>query len=199
MNKELVSAAIIAGGQSKRFGSPKPQAQFLGKSLLNWSLELAQKLSSHILLIASDIPDEHGDKWSVFKDIIPDKGPLGGILTALKYMPTDWLFILPVDMPLLKPAIYYRLWEERVTNKPVVAVSNSGIESMVSLWHRSNSSVIEQSIRSNKLKINQILRELKATQVSFADQFPLSFFNINFEEDIVFLEAQVKNRLRKDV
>ncbi len=188
------SAAIIAGGKSRRFGSPKFQAKFRDKTLIEYSLRLAQNLSDQLLLIANDPELESLIEVPVFPDLIPNKGPLGGILTALSKIDTEWLFVLPVDMPLLKADVYFKLWQQRTDDKPAVATSSKGIESMVSLWHRSHRPFIEKLIRNDQLKINLALKELAAVQVHFGEESDFNFFNINFKEDIEKLERIATER-----
>ncbi|MHB2155051.1 molybdenum cofactor guanylyltransferase [Calditrichota bacterium GD2] len=190
------SAAIIAGGKSRRFGSPKHQALFCGRPLIEWSIELAASLSERIILIASEKQLEQKFGLPVAEDVVPGKGPLGGILTALKHIETEWLFVLPVDMPLLKKDIYFKLWERRKNGRPVVAVSDTGIESMVSLWRRSHAALIESLIMSDQLKINVALRKLNAEEVFFPAEFSVFFSNINFKEDLGRLEKISKARGR---
>lgn len=194
MKIKEVSSAIIAGGKSRRFGSPKYQATFGGKTLIQYSVQLAQKLSEQLLVIANDPELQTRFNLPVFPDLIPNKGPLGGILTALTKMQTKWLFILPVDMPLLKPEIYFQLWQQRTDAKPVVATSSKGIESMVSLWHQSHRPFVEQLIKQGQLKINLALKELGAVQVPFGQEADFNFFNINFKEDIEKLEQIARER-----
>ena len=195
MKIQNTTVAIIAGGKSKRFGSPKYKAKFLGKPLIEWSLELAGTLSNNILIISQNRQLFEKYKVPVFPDRLPGKGPLGGILTALEKMSGDWLFVLPVDSPLLRPQIYLSLWEQKENLRPAVAVSKNGIESMVSLWHRSHAFTIETFIKEEKLKINLVLKALKAKEITFslADQ-ELIFSNINFKEDLQRLEILARNR-----
>ena len=49
-----ITVAIVAGGSSKRFGSEKSLAEFQGKPLLTYMLNVAQQISSNILVVVSD-------------------------------------------------------------------------------------------------------------------------------------------------
>ncbi len=188
------TAAIIAGGQSKRFGSPKYRAQFAGKTLLDWSLQLAQTLSASVLVVSNDQRLAKEQRFPVYADVMPGKGPLGGILTALVKMSTEWLFVLPVDMPLLQAEVYQTLWENKSDQRPVVAVSENGVESMVSLWHQSNAQTIKRLLLAGQLKIHYALKTLQAIEVSFSTDSKLLFSNINFQEDLQRLEKFLQNR-----
>ncbi|NOX89967.1 MAG: molybdenum cofactor guanylyltransferase, partial [Calditrichaeota bacterium] len=125
----------------------------------------------------------------VYRDIIPGCGPLGGIYTALNNFDSDWLAVLPVDMPLLDAEIYFHLWKQREDQRPVVAKTKKGIESMVSLWHKSNLSFIEERIKIRQWSIYRVLNEMNAVQVNFPPEKQIQFFNINYKEDLELLKS----------
>lgn len=76
-----ILGAILAGGQSRRFGSDKAQALFEGKALLDHVAD-ALRLQCAELVIA-------GREWPGLKSVAdipePGLGPLGGLAGALDY------------------------------------------------------------------------------------------------------------------
>ena len=99
--------AIVAGGTSKRFGSDKALAEFHGKTLVEHMTNIARKLSSEIMIVASDEEQETRLRETV-KDIrvVIDppsdiKCALAGALTAFEYTITPFTLLLPVDTPLV--------------------------------------------------------------------------------------------------
>ncbi|MBN2365816.1 MAG: hypothetical protein EH225_07290, partial [Calditrichaeota bacterium] len=51
-----LSLAVLAGGQSRRFGSPKFHARFMSQTLLEIMLQKASGISENLLVIAGQIP-----------------------------------------------------------------------------------------------------------------------------------------------
>ena len=184
MQRLPCSVAIIAGGQSKRFGSPKYQAKIGDLRLIDFSLHLARDLSSEIMII-SGLPEiRQAFTLPVFDDVFPQCGPLGGIHSALLHGTRDWLAVLPVDMPLLKSEFYHTLWENRRGNVPLVAKTAKGIEPMVSLWPRTVLPAIERALSGGRFKIHELLEKLSAVQVFFSPEDTIHFFNVNFRDDL---------------
>lgn len=96
-----VYAGILIGGKSSRFGRPKHLVEDQGKT---WLERTVEKIGSHVdgivILGAGAIPDSLGAA-AVLCDVQDVKGPLAGMLAAMRWRPlTSWLFV-PCDLPLL--------------------------------------------------------------------------------------------------
>ncbi len=103
---EKATVAILAGGSAKRFGSEKALAEFQGRPLITHMVDVAQKLSSEIMIVVSDETQEENLR-GVVSDvrIVIDppseiKSALAGALTAFEYTLTSHVLLLPVDTPL---------------------------------------------------------------------------------------------------
>lgn len=77
----MILGAIIAGGQSRRFGSDKALAEIAGKPLLQRVADALGSQTDALIVCGREwpglvsVPDRPG----------PDQGPLGGICAALHY------------------------------------------------------------------------------------------------------------------
>ncbi len=192
------TAAIIAGGMSRRFGSPKYLAVFNGRRLIDLALDLATTLCAQVLIVAGKNHLQIDRKVQIFADLVEGCGPLGGIFTALKQARSEWIAVLPVDMPLLQADVYQRLWQARTGQRPVVAHSGGKMESMVSLWHQSHLQFIEQSLKLGRWSVHHTLEDLQAVSVTFPENQQYQFANINFRSDLEKLEEkqrQLQERL----
>lgn len=193
-----LTAVVLAGGKSKRFGSPKSIVRFDGKNLIAIAIDLARQICNRTIIIKDDekIPLLNGIKS--FKDIHPGKGPIGGVQSALTFSETENIAILPVDMPLLCVEIYNHLASIKKINTPVVAISTHGMEPLVSIWSKSNLTRINQSIEKNILSLWKCLEDLNAIKLNFGKLYPeipdSCFFNINTREDLDLLKKLKKNK-----
>lgn len=97
------TAAILAGGRARRFGGRhKPLALLGGKTLLEHQLEVLDPLFDEILLITNE-PEafQPFSRLSMVTDMLPDKGPLGGIHSALYHASQQSVLVVAGDMPFL--------------------------------------------------------------------------------------------------
>ena len=96
-----VTAAVLAGGGSTRFGSDKALARLPGEdaTFLERAVVIARSVAVEVLIIA---PERHGYRAAeapILPDRFPGEGPAGGILTALLSATTTWLLALSCDQP----------------------------------------------------------------------------------------------------
>ncbi len=185
---EKITIAVIAGGNSNRFGSSKVQAKFQGKRLIDYALHLAREISDNIIIISGNHPLQADANATVHRDLIPNCGPLGGIYTALYYASTFRVVMLPVDMPLLSAKVYHFLLEIDDTDRPIVALSHTGLESLVSLWPKSALPIVKHSLESQEFEIYKLLKTLNARHIDLQKDMENYkkewFLNINSRHDL---------------
>ncbi|MCJ8159352.1 molybdenum cofactor guanylyltransferase [Sphingomonas sp. LaA6.9] len=76
-----ILGAIIAGGQSRRFGSDKAHAEIVGRKLLDHIADALAPQTDALIVCGRDWPD----LTSIPDRPAPDQGPLGGLCAALRY------------------------------------------------------------------------------------------------------------------
>ncbi len=193
---ENVSTAIIAGGKSRRFGAPKTEALLREQTLLEHAVQFAQGLGPRVLVIGNlEYPET--ESLTVYRDIITGCGPVCGIYTALYHLESEWLAVMPVDMPGLHSSIYRFLYPLAKHQRPVVARSHKGLEPLVSLWPRTALIAFEQAIARKQYRLYKILEQMKAVEAplvqSMPDYDPQWFVNINYKTDLAdFLTGKYK-------
>ena len=184
--KNRLTAAIIAGGKSRRFGSQKLLAIKEGKRLIDYALELSFSLSDRILLVG-DLELNVPDSVSRVKDLVPGCGPIGGIYTALESAKEGWVAVLPGDMPYLTSEVYNYLLGKTEDERPIVAVSPDGIEPLVSLWPVKCSSFLKERISKRNYKLREALSGCMAVEEDISHLVksePRLLLNINYQDDI---------------
>jgi molybdopterin-guanine dinucleotide biosynthesis protein A len=91
-------AAVLAGGSSSRFGSPKADLEIAGKTFLERIVEMLLDGFDTVYVCGGDA-EVLGS--TLIHDARPHAGPLGGIVSALDRAQDRPVFITAVDMPLL--------------------------------------------------------------------------------------------------
>jgi len=97
MDRRMV-AAVLAGGSSSRFGSPKADLEIEGRTFLERIVEALLDGFDTVYVCGGDteVPGS-----TLIHDAAPHAGPLAGIVSALNRARDRPVFITAVDMPLL--------------------------------------------------------------------------------------------------
>ena len=188
------AVAILAGGLSRRFGSPKALAPFRGGRLIDRMVALARQLSDAVFLVIGDQPGPPGLALPAYPDRKPGCGPLGGLDSALAHTPREWVALMPCDMPLLESTVYRVLAAYRQPGRPVLARSHTGLEPLVSLWPASLANRVENALQTGPLALHRWLPQWGAVEVdlpaTLPDYQPRWFTNINRLRDLQALAKQ---------
>ena len=78
-----ISIAILAGGRSSRMGADKSLLLLQGRPIFEHVLERFIPLNIPILIIANDSEKYGYYELPIFPDVIPNRGSLGGLYSAL--------------------------------------------------------------------------------------------------------------------
>src|SRR5262249_3905399 len=101
LQRTMASAAILAGGQARRFGGRDKSALLVGgRSILERQLDVLGRLTDDILLVGtSAVPTPVAIRG--VPDRVPFSGPLGGLDAALDAARDDRVVIVACDMPFI--------------------------------------------------------------------------------------------------
>ncbi|HBK82852.1 MAG TPA: molybdenum cofactor guanylyltransferase, partial [Flavobacterium sp.] len=110
-----LTISILCGGKSSRMQTEKGLVLYQEKRFIECVIEAVLPISNNIQLITNSSKYDHL-AFKKFKDIVVDKGPVGGIYTALTYSKTTLNLILSCDIPLISSEILLELIEKHQTN-----------------------------------------------------------------------------------
>ena len=188
-----VTAAILAGGRSTRMGVDKTLLAVDGESLLLRVVDSVGRICAHTVVVTNR-PEQAGEAGlsinvPVLADEVPFLGPLGGLVTALKEAPDDWVLAVAADLPWLEPELVRALWEARDGAQVVVPVTDKGLEPLLALYHRDCLPAARRVLQSGRRRIVAMFQELRVVEVPVealraADPRLRSLVNVNTPEDL---------------
>jgi molybdenum cofactor guanylyltransferase len=117
-----MTGAILCGGQSSRMGTDKGMLKLQTST---WAQTAVDKISSLGIPVVLSVNDkQYGDYAQLFptSQLIKDdkalaiKGPVCGVLSIHLQYPTEDLFVLACDMPLLDPLLLKELHSHAASN-----------------------------------------------------------------------------------
>ena len=109
---ERVTALILAGGRSSRFGRDKLAEPIAGRAMLDHVVERVREVVSDILVVtaAGTTLDVPGDV-EIVRDDLRFEGPLAGLGVGLRAVDpgVERVIVVGGDMPTVVPAVLARL------------------------------------------------------------------------------------------
>jgi molybdopterin-guanine dinucleotide biosynthesis protein A len=187
----VITGAVLAGGESSRFGRDKALEVFHGSRMVDRCVQGLRALCDPVLVVANDLSPLLDVDAALVRDIIPRRGPLGGIYTALFFSPHPWVLVKATDMPYLEPALAERLVREALQDKADVIVPRTGpyYEPLLAAYHVRCLPHVARCIGDDKRQIISFygkvrVRTLEETQWRPLDPRGRSFWNVNTPEDL---------------
>src|SRR5437016_4144757 len=96
-----VTALILCGGRSRRMGRPKAFLPFAGRTIIEHLVDICGQIFAETLLVSNEPDTVSHLPVDAVKDILPYRGPLGGILSGLLVAKNDHALVIACDMPLV--------------------------------------------------------------------------------------------------
>lgn len=161
------SAAVLAGGQSKRFGQDKARFMYQERPLMAWVLQGLLQANERFIVANRPYPEF---ELPVYPDVHPGADALSGIHTALLKAQHPWVAIVACDQPFLNPA-YWEYLLQRSNGYQGVAVQNPQgfIEPLGALYHQSALPVVLDRLQSGQFRLQTLWQNLEARYVNKAE------------------------------
>lgn len=181
---ETISAYILAGGKSSRMGSDK------GMLLLNETVFIAhivkalQEANIQNITIVSANTTYDFLNCNRIEDVFPDKGPVGGIYTALTHTKTEQNIILSVDVPLITAEIINWLIANVDEGKEITQVKVADKTSpLIAVYHKKTVNVFEEHLKKEQLKLRMVIEAIPHQTLEVPEKWCSLLQNINTRED----------------
>jgi molybdenum cofactor guanylyltransferase len=118
------------------------------------------------------------------EDIYPDKGPVGGIFTALSHSQTEQNIILSVDIPLISAEIITWLianinYEKQITQ---VKVGNK-TSPLIAVYSKNTVTVFEEHLKREQLRLKMVVEAIPHQTIEVPEEWCALLQNINTKED----------------
>lgn len=185
-----ISAYILAGGKSTRFKEDKTLYLFNGKKLIEHVYGTIGPLFEETAIISNDTEKFSYLNVKTCPDIIPGKGPIGGIYTALKVSEAERVFIFASDMPYLNSEFISYMKQLPDYYDIIIPRYHGNYEPLHAIYSKSCIPHLKRLIDAGENKIinffNMVeVREVIEDEIFFYAEEPSSIFaNINYPDDI---------------
>jgi molybdopterin-guanine dinucleotide biosynthesis protein A len=171
--------SILCGGKSSRMQSEKGLVLYQNKAFIEHIIEAVLPISTNIQLITNG-SDYNYLEYNTVKDNIIDKGPIGGIYTALANSETKLNLILSCDIPLISTEILLELIAKYNSNFDAIVFEDiNRIHPLIGIYSKNCLPILKKAIDKNDLKMRYLLSKISHQKIFVEENKSNLFKNIN--------------------
>lgn len=181
MDKNLVTGAIFAGGESSRFGSAKINASVDSEEFgFRIARSMRQSGIEQILLVGGSELDANRWNLKYVRDEISAAGPFAALLAAIHNTDSQIVLIMPCDVPWINGESCSQLMAIDADFDVQVATTDSP-QWLCSAWRKSATTHLEQQYARGERAIHRAVIGLNVNYL----QLPKEFLrNVNTPSDL---------------
>ena len=192
MDHNKILGVVLAGGKSQRFGEDKSQVKLHGKILIDYILsEIIDQFEEILIVTNNEIKFKFSKKISITKDLIEGIGPLGGILTAMKWIKKNnknykWISTFPSDTPFFTKnelQIFYKKID--IQKSKLFFIKNKKTRhNIFGLWSMDLMEKLDNDLKQGERKVEVWADTAGVEIINIEYEKKDPFFNINTKEDL---------------
>jgi molybdenum cofactor guanylyltransferase len=169
-----LTGVLLVGGASTRFGTPKALAELNGEILAERAWRILGETCEERVAVGKtgdglDLP------FPVLDDRSEIRAPIVGVVAGLRAAPTDVSIVLPVDTPLVTPAMLLELADACAD----AAIPQTG--PLPGAYAKSALPTLERCLAEGRLALRDALDELETTRLQLD---PALLANVNTADDL---------------
>ncbi|WMJ73437.1 molybdenum cofactor guanylyltransferase [Cytophagaceae bacterium ABcell3] len=182
---------ILAGGKSSRMKEyPKGLLTFNGDTFVNHIANELEKVTSEIIVNANSHKYDHLG-YQVVTDVMEEKGPLGGIYSALQQSSNPLNIVVACDMPMVSASFMQMLLENIQHFDAAIPKTGELLQPLYACYNKSSLSKLQDLINEDFLKLQQLPAKLNCNVITCSLKGADQYLNINTPEDYKKLTSEL--------
>ena len=191
MDLNNILSVVLAGGKSQRFGKDKSQVKLQNILLIDYILkEIVDEFEETLIIANQPINFMKSKNISVIKDYKVGLGPLGGVLSAMKWIKENhkkykWVSTFPSDTPFFsKKELKYFFENININESKLFFIkSKETRHNIFGLWSLDLMDQLERDIEKGVRKVENWANSIGVSTIDIGYKNKDPFFNINTKED----------------
>jgi molybdopterin-guanine dinucleotide biosynthesis protein A len=164
-------------------GRDKATLPLRGKLLAETIAETIEQAIGHVAFVGEthakstfsadktlvDVAQTHG--WTIHPDMVPNCGPMGGLLSALQASVTPWNLLIACDMPDVSRSLIEALLApihppvSAISYDVIVAETGGRVHPLCGVYHARIVPLVARAIETKMLKMHDLLAQLRVLRV----------------------------------
>jgi YbgC/YbaW family acyl-CoA thioester hydrolase len=194
-SRTVPAVLIMAGGRSTRMGRDKAKAELGGRSLLQRAVDFWQENLPEASIYVAVGQQEHFAELpkgvTPVYDLLPDRGPLGGLQAAFRETGESLLALSAVDMPLLRREALELLQKKRPGCEDICVFTKEGRPEPLFGFYRSTClPTIDALLEAGDNRLSSLISAMRTTLVPLPEESWVT--NVNTPQELEKAEAQLE-------
>lgn len=198
----MLTVVIQAGGESRRMGRDKALIPFMSRPLIERVLERVAHLGDEILVTTNKPEGYRYLQVPLIPDLIPGRGALGGLLTALSAAQNPHVAVVACDLPFANAELLEAERKLLVNSgsDAVIPRTEGGTEPFHAVYRRDTClPAIQSAIDADKWRVDAWFSKIKlrfmyAEETMRFDPEQIAFWNVNTLEELYRAEQLAMGR-----
>ena len=156
-------AAVLAGGASRRMGTPKAELPYGAGTLLEHQTSRLASLFERVFVVAKEPLHDAPASVPIVYDRSEERAAIHGLARALEET-DDRVFVLAVDLPVLTLPVARAIAETSLASDASAVVPEAGgrLQPLAAAWRRSALPEIERRVAARNLSLADLARAIGA-------------------------------------
>jgi len=188
------SGIVLNGGRSSRMGIPKGEMDFLGRPLIERSIDaLVEAGASEVIIVGGKPFVANAKGVRSVEDVYPDEGPLGGLITGLLNARMDQAVVLSNDLMSIDGSTIRRILDFGQLADLAIPMAGGVPQVLTALWKVSCLKVLESAFKSGSRSLKSVIGNLDVVEILELDD--AKFVNANTQSDIIEYTATLEGTI----
>jgi molybdopterin-guanine dinucleotide biosynthesis protein A len=179
-----MTGIILAGGKSRRMKKNKLLLKINKNLVIETIVEKLKSVFDDVFIICNSFPGCRFSGVRLVKDMVSEKGPLGGIYTGLSVSQSKYNFICGCDMPFLNIDFIQYMIGKKTDYNILIPKYGDSFEPLHAVYSKSIIPVIKEKIEQGDCSIQSIFPKVKVKYITEKEMEKFGnwqefFFNIN--------------------
>ena len=185
-----VLGGVLVGGESRRMGRLKQFVEVGESTMIERVVRsLSGEVSEIVLLGGGPVPSSL-ESHSRVADSDDCRGPMAGILGAMRAKPEACWVVAPCDLPLLRPAAVQWLVASRRPGAWAVLPSLEGfVEPLLALYEPQARALVEEAATAEEYSLHRLTSSSRVATAEPPAALRRCWFNANTPQELASLRA----------
>ncbi len=188
----MLTIAIQAGGESRRMGQDKALLPFLGQPLVSRVIGRLAPVASEVIVTTNRPENFQFLGLPLYPDLVPGRGALGGLYTALNAASQPLVAVVACDMPFASPDLFAAQRDALLESRADIAIPKlpDGLQPFHAVYRRETCLPhIQAALQADRWRVDAWFGEVQiryfsAEEVQQYDPDLLCFANVNTPEEL---------------